>query len=87
MSEDSQITSSVRDVLREVLQIGDRADALSSDSPLLGHMPELDSMAIATLLAALEDRFDVTVYDDEVEAATFETFGDLCSFVETKVAA
>ncbi|ABC23917.1 hypothetical protein F11_15995 [Rhodospirillum rubrum F11] len=72
-------------LLRETLQIGERADGLTAESCLLGAIPELDSMAIAALLMGLEDRFKIVIEDGDISAATFETVGTLCRFVEEKV--
>tara|TARA_B100001939_G_scaffold348054_1_gene372310 strand:+ start:5242 stop:5493 length:252 start_codon:yes stop_codon:yes gene_type:complete len=77
----------VREVLKATLQIGERADALTPDTPLLGNIPELDSMAVAMLVTSLEEHFDIFIEDDEISAETFETFGALCDFVEEKTAA
>ncbi len=76
----------VKNILRETLQIGDRADGLENDTPLLGNIPELDSMAVAMLITAMEEHFDIFVDDDDISAETFETFGSLCEFVEEKLA-
>ncbi len=76
----------VRNILRETLQLGDRIEKMDADSPLLGAVPELDSMAVITLVTALEDEFDFIVEDDEISADTFETLGTLIEFVQTKVA-
>ena len=56
----------VREILRDVLSLGPRADRLDTGSPLLGALPELDSMAVVSVIAALEDRFGFTVDDDEI---------------------
>ncbi|HEC00164.1 MAG TPA: acyl carrier protein, partial [Sphingomonadales bacterium] len=64
----------------------DRANDIESDTPLLGNIPELDSMAVAMLITALEEHFDIFVDDDDISAETFETFGSLCDFVEEKLA-
>lgn len=77
-------TSTVREILRDVLSLGPRADALLPDSPLLGAIPELDSMAVANVIAALEDRFGITVDDDEISGANFATLGTLVAFVVAK---
>jgi acyl carrier protein len=77
----------VKNVLTDVLALGNRAAALTADSPLLGSIPELDSMAVINLLTALEDQFGITVEDDEISATTFETLGSLVRFVESKVVA
>lgn len=75
----------VRSILRETLQLGDRIETMDADSPLLGAVPELDSMAVITLVTALEDEFDFIVEDDEISADTFETLGTLIEFVQAKV--
>ena len=76
----------VRDILRDVLSLGPRADRLEPGSALLGAVPELDSMAVVGVIAALEDRFGFTVDDDEITGATFATFGTLVDFVASKTA-
>jgi acyl carrier protein len=77
----------VRNILRDVLSLGNRADNLQRNSALLGALPELDSMAVVGVLAALEDRFGFSVDDDEISGATFATFGSLVDFVSDKTAA
>ena len=56
-----------------------------SDTQLLGAIPELDSMAVVSLIAGLEDRFGITVDDDEIEGSTFATVGSLVEFVDGKL--
>lgn len=77
----------VKIILRDTLQIGDRVNAFDLETPLLGHVPELDSMAVVTILTALEESFEFEVDDDEITAATFETVGSLIEFVDHKLAA
>ena len=79
------IIDTVRAALAEVLQLGSRKDALTVDSPLLGSLPELDSMAVVGLITALEDRLDIVIDDDEIDASTFATLGSLAAFCSTKV--
>ena len=74
----------VRDILRDVLSLGGRADRLDTNSALLGAVPELDSMAVVSVIAALEDRFGITVDDDEISGATFASLGSLVEFVSSK---
>ncbi len=73
-------------VLDETLSLKGRAAAFNDDTPLLGSVPELDSMAVVTLLTALEQRFGFTVEDDEITGSTFATVGTLVKFVESKLA-
>ena len=75
----------VKRVVGTTLQLGSRLNAMNASTPLLGAIPELDSMAVVSLITALEERFGITVDDDEIGAATFETLGSLASFVEQKL--
>ena len=68
------------------MQIGDRANDIETETPLLGNIPELDSMAVAMLITSIEEHFDIFIDDDDISAETFETFGSLCDFVEEKLA-
>jgi acyl carrier protein len=79
------IQTDVKSLLARSLQLGPRAEALTAESPLLGALPELDSMAVVTILTALEDHFGFTVDDDEISAETFATLGSLAEFVERKL--
>lgn len=79
------IIDDVIEILKTTLQLGDNADSLNAASALLGAVPEFDSMAVVTVLTALEERFDITVDDDEIDAETFETVGNLVDFVSEKI--
>lgn len=76
----------VKNILADVLSLGDAKNALNEHSALLGSIPELDSMAVVNLITALEEHFGITVDDDEISATTFETLGSLTAFVEQKLA-
>ncbi|NVM78322.1 acyl carrier protein [Duganella sp. SG902] len=58
---------------------------LTEDTPLLGAMPELDSMAVANLIVALEQYYGFEVRDDEISARHFATVGSLSDFVASKL--
>ena len=77
----------VKAVVGSALQLGDRVRNMNESSALLGALPELDSMAVVSVITALEERFDITVADDEIGAAAFETLGSLTRFVEGKLGA
>jgi acyl carrier protein len=59
---------------------------LNQETPLLGSLPQLDSMAVANLIVALEQHFGFEVQDDEISARHFATVGSLASFVASKMA-
>ena len=76
----------VKSVLGRTLQIAGRVERMDAATPLLGAVAELDSMAVVSVITALEEHFGITVADDEVGASTFQTLGSLASFIERKLA-
>lgn len=84
--EQSVYIEDVKHILTEALHLGAAGAALDAQSPLLGALPELDSMGVVTVIAALEEQFDIVVDDDEISATTFATVGSLAAFVAEKVA-
>ena len=71
----------VKTLLIDVLNLGPAGQALEADSPLLGSLPELDSMAVVTLIGALDEHFGIAIDDDDISASTFATLGSLAQFV------
>lgn len=81
-----EVTSAVRELLRDILALTqDRVDAFDADTPLFGALPELDSMAVASLLTEMEDRLHIIIDDEDIDGETFETFGTLVTFAEAKL--
>ena len=72
-------------VLENVLNLQGRSLAFEPSTPLLGAIPELDSMAVVSVIAALEEKFAFVVDDDEIDGSTFATVGTLVAFVERKL--
>ena len=82
----AKIDSALRSVLCDVLGLdADDVAEFDADTGLFGHLPELDSMAVAGLLTELEDRLDILIEDDDVDGEMLETFGGLLAFAEAKV--
>ncbi len=75
----------VRNLLKSALQLGERADRLTEGSALLGAIPELDSMAVVTLITTMEEQYGIQVDDDEISADTFATVGTLSRFLADKL--
>lgn len=73
-------------VLDEVLSLGGRARSFGPDTPLLGAIPELDSMAVVSLITTLEEQVGISVDDDDIDGGTFATVGSLVDFVASKLA-
>lgn len=72
-------------MLDESLSLNGRSSTFDRDTALLGALPELDSMAVATVLTAIEDTFGVTIGDDELDGSVFATVGALADFIEQKL--
>lgn len=76
----------VIDVLVTSLGIEDQASTFDASTPLFGELPELDSLGVVELAAALEDRFSIVIDDEDFTGDTFETVGTLADFVAQKSA-
>lgn len=79
------ITQAVLRVLDESLSLHGRSSAFSRDTPLLGAIPELDSMAVVSLITMLEEQFGLVVDDDDIDGSTFATVGSLTDYVSSKL--
>jgi acyl carrier protein len=77
----------VKTILGDSLQLGERGRVFTASTRLLGNLPELDSMAVVSVITALEQHFGFMVNDDEITADTFETLGSLSAFVDQKLKA
>lgn len=67
------------------LGLGGRGLSFDDSTPLMGALPELDSMGVVSLLTSFEERLGITVEDDEIDGSIFETFGTLLAFVRAKL--
>lgn len=82
----SAIDEQLRAILRDVLGLErEQVEGFDNDTGLFGHLPELDSMAVAGLLTEMEDRLDIFIEDDDVDGEMLETYGGLLAFAEAKV--
>lgn len=79
-----EVTQQIIFLLNDVLALP-ASTRLQAESPLLGALPELDSMAVLNVVTALEDHFGITMQDDEISAATFESVATLSAFVEQQL--
>ncbi|PIW55144.1 MAG: acyl carrier protein [Sphingomonadales bacterium CG12_big_fil_rev_8_21_14_0_65_65_10] len=85
---DDPVDAKLRQVLADILALdAERVAAFDAETGLFGHLPELDSQAVATLLTEIEDRFEIVIDDEDVDGEMLETFGGLRDFVRAKCAA
>jgi acyl carrier protein len=80
-----EVEAALRAVLADILGL-DPAQVRGFDetTPLFGALPEFDSLAVAGLLTAIEERLGILIEDHEVDADMMETFGALLTFVRAK---
>lgn len=87
MTADTATLNEVKSVLVTSLGIEDRAASIDASTELFGGIPELDSLAVLELVTAIEDKFGITIEDEEFGGQIFETLGSLTEFVESKQSA
>ncbi len=82
---DTTTDQQLRQILSDVLGLKPQQVAgFTAGTGLFGHLPELDSMAVAGLLTEIEDRLDIVIDDDDVDGELLESYGSLLHFVELK---
>lgn len=79
------ITKITLQILDEALNLHGRSASFQPGTPLLGALPELDSMAVLAVLTQIEERFGITIDDDDVDGSVFTTLGSLIAFVEARL--
>lgn len=72
-------------LLTVTLNLGQRGDRLTTESPLLGSLPELDSMAVVAVITQLEEQYGIEFDDEDITAESFATLGTLVQLVEGKL--
>lgn len=80
------IDKKLRSLVDDTLNLQGRSASFTLETPLMGAVPEMDSMGVVSLLTAFEDQLGLVVDDDEIDGSVFETWGSLLAFVERKLA-
>jgi acyl carrier protein len=84
--DNAQVLSHVLRLLDDVLSLNGRAQtSFTRDTALLGALPELDSMAVVSLITAMEEQLGIAVDDDDIDGDTFATVGSLADFVAARL--
>ncbi len=85
LDDAAEVEATLRAVLADVLGLpSEQVAGFTHASPLFGALPEFDSLAVAGLLTALEERLGILIEDHEVDADMMETYGALLSFTRAK---
>ncbi len=77
----------VLQVLDQSLGLQGQALRFDRDTPLLGALPELDSMAVLAIITGLETHFGIAFSDEDLDGSAFATVGSLVQLVEQTLAA
>ena len=80
-----EVAVTVKQLLIDILSLDMSVDEMTSDTLLLGDIPEFDSMAIVSVITALEETFGFMAEDDELSAEVFESVETLVGFVIQKL--
>ena len=75
----------VLSVLDQALGLKGQAQAFDASTRLLGALPELDSLGVGSLIVSLERAFEISIDDDEIDGAVFETVHSLSDFIDAKI--
>jgi acyl carrier protein len=79
------VEEDIKTILADTLSLGDRKMTLTAATPLFGNIAELDSMAVISVITAIQDHFGIAIEDDEFNQDIFMTLGNLSKFVEQKL--
>lgn len=77
------VITQVKEVISQNVRLHVAASAMPDDFKLAGE--SLDSMAVTSLLLALEEHFGFTFDDDELSVEAFATVASLTELVERKL--
>lgn len=84
-SDEAQVDATLRALLADTLGIdAERIARFDGATELFGALPEFDSMAVAQLLTAMEERLGILIEDDDLEAEDLMTYGRLVAFAHRK---
>lgn len=82
----TQVDDELKSIIADVLGLDTEDVAeFTPETGLFGHLPELDSMAVAGLLTEIEDRLDIFIEDDDIDGEMLETYGGLLDFARSKI--
>lgn len=81
---DMNVSNHVLKVLDDTLQLQGQTREFGPETPLLGAIPELDSMAVVALISRLEEHFGISFDDADLTAAAFANVRSLSRLVESQ---
>ncbi len=79
------IEDRLKTVFNATLHLSGRSADWDAGTPLLGSLPELDSLAVVGVISAIENEFGFKIEDEEINAEMLASVGSLSKFVERKL--
>lgn len=80
------IQQQVISILADTLQLNSNVIfSMNLETAIVGAIPEFDSIAVVSVITALESQYGFAVEDDEITADIFESVGALVGFVKRKL--
>ena len=73
-----------KEILQTTLQLGDQADSLTRETPLMGHFPQLNSLTVVGIISEIEAQTGCAIDDQEITAEIFDSVGTLATFIHQK---
>lgn len=78
----TDIEQQIRSFITENFLFG-RREALNDDTPLLGNV--IDSTGVIELIVFVQERFNISVDDQEVMTDNFDSVKNVVAFIENKL--
>lgn len=69
-------------ILDQSMNLQGRGLQFGVDTKLCGSLPQLDSMAVVSVIAAIEEQFGIEFPEDALDGATFDTVGTLLERID-----
>lgn len=79
-----EIIDALAKILVDELDLGLRADRVTATVPLMEEGLGLDSIAIIELIAAVEQKFEFQLLDEDLRTSTFENLDALARVVHER---
>ena len=80
-----EILQLTKEILQTTLQLGAQADALTRETPLMGHFPQLNSLTVMGIISEIEAQTGCAIDDQEISSEIFDSVGTLATFIQQKM--
>lgn len=80
-----KIINQLKLTLDDALFLNGQTKEWSHQMNLLGNVPELDSMSIMTVIAAIKKDFGIFIDDEDINAEVFATLESLSSYIYSQL--